>query len=76
MLVLTRKSEETIVIGDDVVVKVIRTGNGSVKLGIVAPKDVRVLRGELLPESKAEPAVSLSAAVLARVTSDQFPHVA
>ncbi len=48
MLVLTRKLEETIVIGEDIVVKVIRTGSGSVKLGIIAPKHIQVLRGELL----------------------------
>ena len=48
MLVLTRKSDESIRIGDDVVIKVIRTGKGTVKLGIEAPADVRILRGELL----------------------------
>jgi len=47
MLVLTRKSDESIRIGDDVVIKVIRTGKGTVKLGIEAPGDVRILRGEL-----------------------------
>ena len=53
MLVLTRKSEESIRIGDDVVIKVIRTGKGTVKLGIEAPGDVRILRGELV--DAAEP---------------------
>ena len=50
MLVLTRKSEESIRIGEDIVIKVIRTGKGSVKLGIDAPADVRVLRGELVEQ--------------------------
>ena len=50
MLVLTRKSEESIRIGEDVVIKVIRTGKGTVKLGIDAPADVRVLRGELVEQ--------------------------
>lgn len=54
MLILTRKRSETIQIGDNVTIKVIRTGRGSVKLGITAPDDVRVLRGELAVES-AEP---------------------
>ena len=47
MLVLTRKKSQLIQIGNDIVIKVIRTGPGSVKLGIDAPKDVRVVRGEL-----------------------------
>ena len=52
MLVLTRKPAETIRIGDSVVIKVIKTGRGTVKLGIDAPQDVRVLRGELVVEAK------------------------
>ncbi len=47
MLVLTRKRTELIKIGDDIVITVIHTSRGSVKLGIQAPSDVRVLRGEL-----------------------------
>lgn len=49
MLVLTRKQDEMIQIGDSVVIKVIATGRGKVKLGIEAPAHVRVLRGELSP---------------------------
>jgi carbon storage regulator len=47
MLVLTRKQNEMIQIGDHIVVKVIATGRGKVKLGIDAPNHVRVLRAEL-----------------------------
>ena len=47
MLVLTRKRTEMIKIGDDIVITVVHTSRGSVKLGIQAPSDVRVLRGEL-----------------------------
>lgn len=51
MLVLTRKDGEEIVIGGsgDVVLRlrVIRCGNGKVRLGIEAPESVPVLRGEL-----------------------------
>ena len=50
MLVLTRKRSEMIRIGDDIVIKVIKTGNGAVKLGIEAPQNVRVLRAELCHE--------------------------
>jgi carbon storage regulator len=47
MLVLTRKKNELIQIGNQIVVKVISTGRGKVKLGIDAPANVRVLRAEL-----------------------------
>jgi carbon storage regulator CsrA len=47
MLVVTRKHGETIRIGEDIVVKVVQLGRGSVKIGIEAPAHVRVLRGEL-----------------------------
>lgn len=56
MLVLTRKKSETIHIGDGIVIKVIQTGSGAIKLGIDAPPEVRVLRGEV-----AEAAASLEA---------------
>ncbi len=47
MLVITRKANEEIVIGDNIVLKVISNGNGRVKIGIEAPKDVRIARGEI-----------------------------
>ncbi|QDU88364.1 hypothetical protein Pla175_17390 [Pirellulimonas nuda] len=50
MLVLTRKQQETIQIGDSIIVKVLRTKGNTVRLGIEAPEGLRVLRGELTPE--------------------------
>jgi carbon storage regulator len=47
MLILTRKQSETIQIGDNVTIRVIKTSEGRVRLGIEAPADVRILRGEL-----------------------------
>lgn len=57
MLVLTRKRDETIKIGSNVVIRVMKTRNGSVKLGIEAPSSVRVVRGEL---ATLEPQVDAS----------------
>lgn len=54
MLVLTRKKSEMIRIGQDIVIKVIRTGRGSVKIGIQAPEHVRVLRAELCEDDSEE----------------------
>ncbi len=51
MLVLTRKKSEMIHIGDNIVIKVISTGKGKVKIGIEAPGEIRVMRAEMLGES-------------------------
>jgi carbon storage regulator len=47
MLVLSRKKNESIVIGDDVVVTVVEVRGDKVKLGIEAPKEVTVHREEV-----------------------------
>ncbi len=47
MLVLSRKLNETIVIDEHIVVKVLRLENGVVSLGIQAPKSVPVHRQEV-----------------------------
>jgi len=47
MLVLTRKLNEQIRIGDDVVITVLQFRGSSIRIGIEAPQNVRVLRGEL-----------------------------
>lgn len=48
MLILSRKPEERILIGDDIVVTVVKIGANTVRIGVTAPKDVRILRQELL----------------------------
>ena len=62
MLVLTRKRDEAIKIGDEIIIKVIQTGRGTVKLGIEAPAHVRVLRGELIefPATSSSGAMKLA----------------
>lgn len=49
MLVLTRKLNEQIRIGDEVTITVIRVKGNTVRLGIEAPRSTRVVRGELKP---------------------------
>ncbi|MDP3901241.1 MAG: carbon storage regulator [bacterium] len=48
MLVLTRKKDQSIVIGDSIVVRVLSIGNRRVKLGIEAPPSVSVMREEMI----------------------------
>lgn len=50
MLVLTRKLMEKLYIGDDICVTVVRLEGGQVRLGIEAPREVSVVRAELVPE--------------------------
>lgn len=47
MLILTRRSNERIFIGDDIVLSILTIEGNRVKLGIDAPKDVSILREEI-----------------------------
>jgi carbon storage regulator CsrA len=48
MLILSRKEGESIVIGDNITVKIVSAEKGIVKIGIDAPRDVTILRSELV----------------------------
>jgi carbon storage regulator len=54
MLVLSRRESERIRLGESIVVTVVKVAGDRVRLGIEAPADVVVLRGELKPH-EAEP---------------------
>lgn len=54
MLVLSRKKGEKLLISDQVEITVIEVDGERVKLGIEAPKGVKILRAELLEEIKSE----------------------
>ncbi len=47
MLVLTRKLGETIVIGDDIIIKVVDIHGKQIRLGIEAPTEISIFRGEI-----------------------------
>lgn len=47
MLILTRKQGSSVRIGKEIVLHVIHTSRSTVKIGIEAPSDVRIIRGEL-----------------------------
>jgi len=49
MLVLSRRENESIRLGDSIVVTVVRLAGDKVRLGIQAPSDMLVLRNELEP---------------------------
>jgi len=47
MLVITRKLDEAIVIGDGIEIRVLRVGQDGVRLGVTAPRDIAVHRREV-----------------------------
>lgn len=61
MLILTRKNGQSLSIGKDIVVTITRIAGNTVRVGIEAPNDVKVLRSELevydhdIPVPKLEP---------------------
>ena len=54
MLVLTRKQGQSIVINEDIEISIVEIGIGSVKIGINAGKNVKILRKELICQVKDE----------------------
>jgi carbon storage regulator len=59
MLVLSRKPGNAITIGSDIEVTVLSVTNQRVKLGIRAPGEVRIVRGELLEDKRGVPVVGV-----------------
>ncbi len=73
MLVVTRKTEESIIIADNIEVTVLEVAKDRVKLGISAPKDIKIIRNELrhaqeanLDSSKAVPRAAIDALLSAK----------
>jgi carbon storage regulator len=60
MLVLTRKSEESIKIGENVTITILDITSGKVKIGVDAPKEVRVIRSEVYETEKLNSAAAVS----------------
>jgi len=54
MLVLSRKQQQEIAIGENITITVIKIKGNTVRLGIDAPRDVKVVRGELPCHSEVE----------------------
>jgi len=56
MLVLTRKAEQKIRIGNDIVITVLKVQGDQVSIGIEAPKQLQIVREELLEDGLSEAA--------------------
>jgi len=65
MLVLSRKQQQQIKIGDQITVTIVKVKGNTVRVGIEAPRDVRVIRAELPKESdEADAPISLASVAL------------
>ena len=64
MLVLTRKSDQSIMIGEDIEIVVTSIEGNTVKIGIKAPRDIKILRKETFDQVKLENIRAVEAAAL------------
>ncbi|MBF0456332.1 MAG: carbon storage regulator CsrA [Nitrospirae bacterium] len=69
MLVLTRKSEEAIKLGDSITITVVEIKGNKVRLGIEAPHGVRIYRNELYEKIRTENMLSMG------LTSGEFEKI-
>ena len=58
MLVLTRKTNQSIMIGDDIEISILSVAGDKVRIGIAAPRDVNVFRKEVYATIDAESAAA------------------
>ncbi len=53
MLVVTRKTDESLLIADNIEITVLDVSKDKVKIGISAPKDIKIIRNELIDTQNA-----------------------
>ncbi|SDW10341.1 carbon storage regulator, CsrA [Tepidimicrobium xylanilyticum] len=57
MLVIGRRPGQYVVINDNIIVKVVRSDEGDLRLAIDAPRDIKIIRGELYEREKLQKAL-------------------
>jgi carbon storage regulator len=75
MLILSRRVGESLTIGDEVVVTVIGVSGNQIRLGIAAPRHIRVLREEIYKAIREENQAAASVPDAKRKLADAFKHL-
>jgi carbon storage regulator len=76
MLVLSRKEGEKLVIGDNITLVVTKISGNRITLGIEAPADVKIMRGELKETEKFPRVVPMRRAATMTIDLDEFENIA
>ena len=71
MLVLSRKPQQQIQIGDDVTITILKIKGNSVSIGIEAPREIHIVRGELPREPQPARVTSEATVVLEDVEGER-----
>ncbi|MFG0262131.1 MAG: carbon storage regulator [Novipirellula sp. JB048] len=74
MLVLTRKLDEKIQIGDDITITLVRIQGNTVRIGIDAPREIRVVRAELESYDKSHDEAAARDDLPLRAREEAFAH--
>jgi carbon storage regulator len=75
MLILTRRPGESLTIGDDIVVTVVSINGNQIRLGISAPREVRVLRDEIYKSISEENQAAANSHQRKRRMEDAFKRL-
>jgi carbon storage regulator len=70
MLVVTRKKDEKLIIGNEIEIQVLRIGRDNVRLGIKAPAHISIYRHEIYEAIKQENVTSVKSQIPDKDTSD------
>lgn len=71
MLVLTRKKNESIVIGNNIEIKILKMGRNTVEVGISAPKSYSIFRKEVFEEIQKKNVEAIKSVEISDITNIQ-----
>jgi carbon storage regulator len=75
MLILSRRPGESLTIGDNIVVTVVSINGNQIRLGIEAPREVRILRDEIYKALRAENQAAANTQEQRRRMEDAFKRL-
>jgi carbon storage regulator len=75
MLVVTRKKDEKLIIGNEIEIQVLRIGRDNVRLGIKAPTHISIYRYEIYEAIKSENVAAVTSQIPDRETLEKLKEV-